>query len=118
MIRKTEGIVLKSYDYRETSKIAVFFTRDHGKITGVLKGIRRDYKKFGSNLDLFSVNHIIYYWHRNSDLHLVGQCDLTNFFFPIRADLKRTLAATYMLELVHKIMLEERLNKISAPVHL
>ena len=37
MIVKTEGIVLKSFDFRETSRIATFFTRDFGKVKGVLK---------------------------------------------------------------------------------
>ena len=46
MIVQTEGIVLKSFDFRETSRIATFFTKDHGKVKGVLKGIRKDHKKF------------------------------------------------------------------------
>ena len=56
MIVSTEGIVLKSFDYRETSKIATFFTKQYGKVKGVLKGIRKDPKKFGSHIDQFSVN--------------------------------------------------------------
>ena len=113
MIRKTEGIVLKAFDFRETSRIATFFSREHGKIRGILKGIRKDHKKFGSNLDKFSVNDIVYYWHANSDLHLVGQCDLKEFFFPVRKDLKRSLAAQYSLELVDAIMpLEEENEEI------
>ena len=111
MIAKTEGIVLKSFDFRETSKIVTFFTKDYGKLKGILKGIRKDHKKFGSNVDKFSVNEIIFYHHLNSDLHLVGQCDLRAFYFPIRKDLKRTLAASYMLELVERIMPAEEENK-------
>lgn len=111
MIRKTEAIVLRSYDHRETSKIAVFFTKEYGKITGVLKGIRKDYKKFGSNVDKFSVNDIVYYWHANASVHLVSQCDLTDFFFPIRKEIKRTMAANYLIELVHKLMPPEEENR-------
>ena len=111
MIVKTDGIVLKSFDFRETSKIVTFFTKEHGKLKGILKGIRKDHKKFGSNVDKFSVNTIVYYHHRNSDLHLVGQCDLSAFFFPIRQDLKKTLAASYMLELVDAIMPAEEENE-------
>ncbi|HOD12374.1 MAG TPA: DNA repair protein RecO [Candidatus Omnitrophota bacterium] len=112
MILKTEGIVLKRFDFRETSRIATFFTRDHGKIKGVLKGIRKDHKKFGSNIDQFSVNDIVYYFHRDAELHLVGQCDLKAFFFKIRQDIKRTLAASYALELVDSIMPMEEKNEL------
>ncbi len=104
MIIHTQGIVLKSFDFRETSRIATFFTRDRGKIKGILKGIRKDHRKFGSNLDKFSVNDVVYYQSRSSEIHLVSQCDLKAFFFPIRQDLKKTLATTYILELVDAMM--------------
>jgi DNA repair protein RecO (recombination protein O) len=111
MILKTQGIVLKSFDIRETSRIAVFFTKDYGKVSGILKGIRKDPKKFGSHIDRFSVNDIVYYQSRNSDLHLVSQCDLRQFFFPVRQDLKKSLAASYILELVNIIMPSEEKNE-------
>jgi len=111
MIPKTEGIVLRRIDFRETSRIATFFTKDYGKVKGVLKGIRKDSKKFGSNIDKFSVNDIVYYQYRNSDLHLISHCDLKNYFFPIRQDLKRSIAANYLLELVDIIMPPEEPNR-------
>ena len=104
MIVKTEAIVLKSFDFRETSRIATFFTRDYGKVSGVLKGIRKDYRKFGSSVERFSVNDIVYYQYRNSDLHLISQCDLKAFFYPVRQDLKKSLAASYISELVNLVM--------------
>ena len=110
MILKTEAIVLKSFDFRETSRIATFFTKEYGKVSGVLKGIRTDHRKFGSSVDRFSVNDIVYYQYRNSDLHLISQCDLREFFFPIRQDLKKSIAASYILELVNLVMPAEEKN--------
>jgi DNA repair protein RecO (recombination protein O) len=111
MIVKTEGIVLRNYDYRETSKIASFYTWDHGKMRGVLKGIRKDPRKFGSYVDKFSVNDIVYYQYRKTDLHLISQCDLKQFFFPVRQDYKRNLAANYITELVDAVMPVEQPNQ-------
>ncbi len=111
MILKTEGIVLKTFDLRETSRIAIFFTKEYGKVSGVLKGIRKDHKKFGSSVDRFSVNFIVYYQYRNSDLHLISHCDLKSYFYPIRQDLKKSLAASYILELVNMIMPPEEKNE-------
>lgn len=110
MILKTDALVLKAIDFRETSRIVTFFTRDHGKITGILKGIRKDHRKFGSTVDRFSVNHIVFYHYRNSEIHLVSQCDLKDFFFPVRQDLEKSLAACYILELVSAIMPAEEKN--------
>ncbi len=111
MIVKDEGIVLKSFDYRETSRIATFFTQHHGRVSGVLKGIRKDHKKFGSNIDRFSINEIVYYEYSRSDLHLISQCDLKQYYFPIREDYKKSLAANYILELVDIIMPSQEPNE-------
>ncbi len=111
MILKTDGIVLKTFDLRETSRIAIFFTKEYGKVSGVLKGIRKDHKKFGSSVDRFSENFIVYYQYRNSDLHLISHCDLKSYFYPIRQDLKKSLAASYILELVNLIMPPEQKNE-------
>ena len=110
MILQTEGIVLKTFDFRETSRIGVFFTREYGKVKGVMKGIRKDPRKFGSHVDKFTVNDIVYYQYRRSDLHLISQCDLKQFFFPIREDYRRTVAAHYALELVDIMMPAEEPN--------
>ena len=107
MIVQTEGVVIKSFDYRETSRIATFFTRDRGKVCGVLKGIRKDPRKFGSSVDKFSLNDIVYYQYSRSDLHLISQCDLKNVFFPVREDYRRSLAANYFLELIDRTMLRD-----------
>lgn len=111
MIIKTQGIVLKSFDFRETSRIATFFTVDQGKVSGILKGIRTDHRKFRSSVDRFSVNDIVYYQYRNSDLHLISQCDLRQFFHPVRQDLRKSLAASYMGELVNALMPVEETNQ-------
>lgn len=110
MIVKTEGIVLKSFDFRETSRIATFFTRDYGKVKGVLKGIRKDPKKFGSSVEKFSVNDVVYYQYRNSDIHLISQCDMKDFFSGLRNDLERMTAASYAAELIDTLMPPEEQN--------
>ena len=111
MILKTDAIVLKSFDFRETSRIATFFTKEFGKVSGILKGIRKDPRKFHSSLDRFSVNEIVYYQYRNSDLHLISQCDLREFFFPVRQDIQRATAASYVSELVNHMMPAEEKNE-------
>lgn len=110
MIAKTEGIVLKSFDFRETSRIATFLTKDFGKVKGVLKGIRKTPGKFGSSLDRFSVNDIVYYQYRNSDIHLVSQCDMKVFYNGLRQDLKRMTAAAYASELLDALVVSEEEN--------
>ena len=104
MILSTPAFVLRSYDFRETSKIAVFFTRDFGKVKGVLKGIRSDPKKFYSTLPLLSLNHIVFYKKRASEIHLVSQCDLIDDFALNRGNLKAFGFSSFVSELVDLVM--------------
>ena len=110
-IHKTEAIVLNRRDFRETSTIADFFTRDFGKISGLLKGIRDDPAKFATNLEIFSHNEIIFYRKRNSSLHLVSQADKMNNFDNIRQDIVRTGLGCFMMELLGAIMPQEDKNE-------
>jgi len=110
-IQKSEAIVLSRYNFRETSLIANFYTRDFGKIGGILKGIRTDPEKFASNLELFSYNELIFYKNHSSALHLVSQCDLRKSFNNIRSNIDKITAAGLMMELTSAIMPEEDKNE-------
>ena len=110
-INKTEAIVLKKRDFRETSLIAEFYTRDFGKITGLLKGIRQDPGKFASSVEPFSFNEIVYYEKRNSALHLVTQCDLRQDFYNLKKDLSKLGLCSIITEMVNEIMAPEDKNE-------
>lgn len=103
-ILKTEAVVLKTFDFRETSLIAHFFTRDYGRLDGILKGIRNDSRKFASTLEPFSLNDIIFYQARSSGLHLISQCDLKDDFTVIRNNLKSIAYASYIMDLIGHLM--------------
>jgi len=101
-IQKTEAILLNSKDIRETSSIVVFYTRDFGKIKGVIKGIRGPQAKSGYFLREFAKYDIVYYEKRNSDIYMITQCDLMEAYLDIADDLNRRLTAYYIVELVDK----------------
>ncbi len=109
-ILRTDAIVLKRFNFRETSIIATFLTREYGKISGLLKGIRKEPRKFASTVEPFSHNEIIFYKSRHSTLHLVSQCDILNNFSPLRHDLSRVGTASVMMELADAVMPDEDRN--------
>ena len=110
-IKKTEAIVLNTHDFRETSIIANFYTRDFGKLSGILKGIKEQPGKFASTLEPFSNNDIIFYKKRNSALHLISQCDIKNNFTAIRQSIFKVGLASLMAELLEIIMPQEDKNE-------
>ncbi|MCM8770390.1 MAG: DNA repair protein RecO [Candidatus Omnitrophica bacterium] len=99
-INKTQALVLRTFDFRETSLIVSFYTKDFGKIHGILKGIRTEPDKFASTLEPFSHNEIIFYQKKNAGLHLVSACDLKNNFLSLRNDMYRFGHASFMMELL------------------
>jgi len=111
VIASTPAFLLRAYDVRETSRIAIFFTRDYGKVKGVLKGIRKDPRKFGSHLGLLGLNHIVYYEKRSSDVHLVSQCDLITDFFTVRRGPEELGIAHVAAELVDCLMPAQDANR-------
>ena len=99
-IQKTDAIVLRNQDLRETSSIVTFFTRDFGKIKGIIKGIRGPRPQQISNPQLFSLNEIVFYEKRRSDFSIVSHCDLKDFFYSVREDLKKIAYASYFVNLL------------------
>ncbi|MBI4432430.1 MAG: DNA repair protein RecO [Candidatus Omnitrophica bacterium] len=102
---KTLAFVLKTQDYRDTSLLGVFLTQEHGKIRGILKGVRDARARYGSSLEPFSLNEILFYKRRRGgDLHQVTQADLVDLFTPVRDDLERLSYASYFTELLDALV--------------
>ncbi len=109
-IDKAQALVLRKRDLRETSLLVDFYTREFGKICGVLKGIRTEAKKFASNLEIFSLNEIIFYRKTRSHIHLVSQADKVADFTGTRQSLERSTAASFMMEMINAVMQLEDKN--------
>lgn len=110
-IHKTEAIVLKRMDFRETSLIVELYTRDFGKLSGLFKGVRAQPDKFASAIELASYNEIVFYKKTNTSLHLVSACDLKDNFFNIRRSIIKAGMMGIMLELVTVVMPPEDKNE-------
>lgn len=109
-IIKTEAIVLSKMDYSNSSKIANFFTKDYGRISGIIKGARRSSSKIGVQVDLFNHVYIVLYRKDSREIQLVTQVDLLNHFPRIKSNLELLKYATAVLELVNKLTLEGENN--------
>lgn len=110
MIQKTEAIVLKRQEFRETSLILTLFTKDFGKIKGLAKGVRVPYPKWGTNFGLFSHNAIVFY--EKKGLYLITEAELINSFREMLA-LNKNIVTSYLIELIDLIMpLEDKNERI------
>lgn len=74
MLVKTEGIVLKTIPYGNTSVIAKIFTREFGTQSFIIKGFysKNSQKKY-SLFQVFSFVNIVFYFKENRDLHYIKE---------------------------------------------
>lgn len=103
-IQKTEAIILERRDFRETSFLVNFFTRDFGRLTAQAKGARRKIDKFGTNFLPLTFNKIIFYENNNNNLHIISQADLLEDFDRIGSSIEKFTYASYFLELINATM--------------
>ena len=102
MIRTTDALILQATPFRETSRILVFLSRDHGKLVTLAKGVRREEGRFVSPLDPLTYNRIVFYERPRTGFHLLTQCDLLDAFLPLRENLEAIACGFYFLELADR----------------
>ena len=71
-----EAIVLRTAEFSETSLVVTFYTREHGKIACLAKGVRRLKNPFDTALDYMNQCRILYYEKSGDVLSLVTEAKL------------------------------------------
>jgi DNA repair protein RecO (recombination protein O) len=102
---RVEAIILKARNFGEADKILTLFTREHGKVEAVARGVRKIKSKNRGSVQPFSRSSIMLYKGKNLDT--VTQCDLLEGFPGLRNDLDLLAYAGYLAELTD-LMLPER----------
>jgi len=86
-ILRSEGIVLKTYDFRETSRIITFFSKDFGRLKLLAKGIKKPGSRFGASLELFTHSSVIFYKRETKEIYTVSDSQIIHSFDRLRCNL-------------------------------
>lgn len=103
-----EGIVLARRNFGEADRILFIYSKNHGRISAIAKGIRRLTSKKRGHLEVFS-----YIKFQIADGHGIGiltEADTINSFEKIRKDLKKVSLAYFFCEVIGKITHEHERN--------
>ncbi len=107
-IHTTDAIVLRRYLYRETSVIVTCLTDRYGKLKGLVKGLRAQPNRHRSAMEPLTINRIVFYDTRTSQLHLISQCDLLAPLTGLQHTLPIAQLAGFCVELADTVVpLEE-----------
>jgi len=107
LIIRTDALVLRSMDYRETSKIVTLFTRDKGKMSVLAKGARQARSRFGATLEPMSFIQAVYYYKPTRTLQTLSESSHLYLFSHIGRDLEKITIGLRMVELVQALLQEE-----------
>lgn len=97
---RTEAIVLHTVPARERDKLVVFLTPEHGKVKGFAYGARGIKSRFGASLEPLAKVRIGWAEREAEEAVRIESIELIRSLFPAQQDLLRSVAATYVAELV------------------
>jgi len=111
MLRRTEGIVLRTFPFGEADLIVTFLTPDFGLIKVFAKSPRKIKSRFGSSLEPLTCSRISFWGKEDADLPRLTQADILHSFQTIRNNLHVFLKVSEIIELTVTLVPEKDANK-------
>ena len=105
---KVEAVILRHTDYGEADRLLTLFTREHGKLRAIAKGVRKMQSRKAGHLEPFTRSTLML--AHGHDLWIVTQAEAIDAFQPLREDLGKLGYAGYAVELLDRFTYEEGQN--------
>ncbi|HKZ35103.1 MAG TPA: DNA repair protein RecO [Patescibacteria group bacterium] len=103
---KVEGIVLKRISFGEADRLVTIFSKDHGRLRLLAKGIRRLSSRKKGHLELFT--QVKLQVARGKNLDLITEAATVNSFPTLRHNLNRVRIAYLLAELIDQLTAENQ----------
>lgn len=101
MLKKAEGIVIRTRDYGETHQVLVIYTREQGKIAVMARGVKKTRSRLSSVAQVLTHGQYMYY--AGSGMGTLTQGETIKSHHKIREDILWMSYAAYILELLDKL---------------
>ena len=112
MLLSSKGLVLKVFPYSNTSVICNIFTDDYGKLTFIVKGIRKPKKPLLSILQPFNLIELQYYYKKDRGIQLIKEADIIISFEKLRNNFSTIIIGSTILNIINKVFEKEYSNEI------
>lgn len=111
MLRRTEGIVLRSFPFGEADLIVTYLAPDFGILKLFAKSPRKIKSRFGSSLEPLTRSKISFWGKEDAALPKLTQSDIIHPFHFVRDNLHWFLKVSEILELTVSFIPERDANK-------
>ncbi len=103
---KIRGIILKRSNFGEADKLVTIFSRDHGKMKVLAKGVRRIKSRRAAHLELFNFVEVLL--HHGKTFDSITEVKTLDDYSPAKKDLKLSGYLFYTSEVLDKILPEHQ----------
>lgn len=111
MITHTEAIIFRSVDYQESSKIVTMFTREHGKIALMVRGVKKPKSKFSGLIEIGNILDVVYYYKSSRSVQILSEASYAVKNDKLRIDFEKMATMTSAIELISQLLHDSEVNK-------
>lgn len=103
---KSEGVVLKRRNAGEGDRVVTIFTKHHGKIVAVAKGVRKISSRRAGSLE--PATQAVFFLVKSKTFDIITQTQLISSFTQARKSLSRLTQVSQMLEIIDLLTREHQ----------
>jgi DNA repair protein RecO (recombination protein O) len=111
VIVKTDAVVLHTRRFRESSKIVTLYTREHGKMSVVARGVLQPKSKYGSAIQPMAFLSVLVYRKEGRELQNLSNAETVERFGVLTSSLEKMTTAMGIIEIVDAAMHDEDRNE-------
>ncbi len=100
----TDAVVLRTLNFRETSRIATLFTREEGRMGVVAKGARRPRSRIGPCLQPLAYLHVVVHVRPDRELQILTEASHARLFPRLSTSLERITTGYKVIELLRALV--------------
>jgi DNA repair protein RecO (recombination protein O) len=89
MLKRQDAIILKNYDYRNSSKIIHILSSDSQRLSLIAKGARSTKSRFAGNIEPMNLTQLVYYIKQGKSLGTLKEATLIQSHPSLKKDLYR-----------------------------
>ena len=104
MLKESDAIVLRTYPLREADLLVTLFTREEGKVKGVARSAKKSKRRFGGALEPLTRVRAYYDQKQGQELVRLDSCDVIESPLMHAIDYERTIALSYVAEVLDGLL--------------
>ncbi len=105
MYKKTEGIILRETEYRDSDKLLTVLTRDYGKLTVKARGVRSNRSRLKAACQLLTFSELTLF--EQQERYTLKEAVPLEMFSGLRSDIELLTLASYFAQVTEAVAQEE-----------